>query len=419
MNAADKLKELLSREAERVIAICCQLVQIPSEDPPGDTREIAAFIGGYLKGEGVDARIVSPHPEKPNVVAEVVGGRPGPTVVFNGHMDTFPVGDRARWSYDPFGGELADGRLYGRGSADMKGGLAACILSTVLLNGIRESLAGRVVLTCVSDEEVFGPWGTQYLLANVPEARGDALINGEPSSLDNVRVGEKGQYWFRFHMAADGGHAAYAALKPSAVRLMTAFLDRLSDLPAELSRVGEPTWRMMEEARASYDALLCPGATDAALSASMNVGRIEGGLSVNMVPEHCTAEVDFRLPPGASPDCLRAWIASVMRDFPACSMEEYLAHDAQLTEPDHPLAAIARATAEEVLGREIYTTFSLGGTEARLWRRLGVPAVTYGPNHHNMGSPDEYIVAEELIDVTKVQALTALRFLERTAAEMD
>lgn len=411
MSPDDKLKELLEKNGEMAIELCQKLVRIPSEDPPGDTREIAHFIRDFFESENVECEIVSPHPEKPNVVARVQGSLPGSHVVFNGHMDTFKVGDKKRWTYDPFGGDLVDGRLYGRGSADMKGGLAASIISIVLLNRIRDSLPGNLSITCVSDEEVFGPWGSQYLLKNHPSLRGDALINGEPSSLENIRIGEKGQYWFRFSSHAEGGHGAYAAVKPSAIGNMIKLLQDLRNLPIELSLAAGSVFEMMDEARTSYDGLLCPNATDAALAASMNIGVLKGGLSVNMVPEACTAEVDFRLPPGADSSILREWIGKVMGDNPSCTVEEFNSYDAFLTEPTHSLVQIARSTAEEVLGRKIHATFSLGGTEARLWRQWGVPAVTYGPNHHNMGSADEYIIADELPDVLKVQALTALRFL--------
>jgi succinyl-diaminopimelate desuccinylase len=168
----------------------------------------------------------------------------------------------------------------------------------------------------------------------------------------------------------------------------------------------------MVTAKEIYDKLLCPGATEAALSASMNVGLINGGLSVNMIPEECTAEVDFRLPPGVSSELLRDWVNRVIQNHLPCSLEEFNSQDALLTDPEEELVKIALETAEETLDRKIHATFSLGGTEARLWRQWGVPSVTYGPNHHNMGSANEYVMAEELPIVTKVQALTALRFLE-------
>ncbi len=412
MNAERELQVLLEKEAERSIKICQELVRIPSEDPPGDTADIAGYIFDLFKSEGIDCEIVSPHPEKPNVVARVKGGKKGPRVVFNGHMDTFRVGDLDRWSHDPFGGVLEGGRIYGRGASDMKGGLSASILSVILLNRMRDSLTGEIAITCVSDEEVFGPWGSQYLLKNHPDLRGDALINGEPSSLENIRIGEKGQYWFRFTCHAEGGHGAYAALKSSAINNMMKLLNDLGRLPESLNQVPDNVKGIMDEAKDVYDRLLCPGATDAALTASMNVGLINGGLSVNMVPEDCTAEVDFRLPPGINGDTLRGWVDQVVQGHSSCSFEEFISYDAFLTDPGHELVRIALSAAEETLGRKIHSTFSLGGTEARLWREWGVPSITYGPNHHNMGSADEYVVADELPFVTKIQAMTALRFLE-------
>lgn len=410
MTPEEKLENILSSQASGVTSLCRDLVRIPSEDPPGDTREIASYIFDYCMKSGLDCEIIAPHPEKPNVVASVKGDLPGPHIVFNGHMDTFPVGDRSKWHFDPFGGEEVKGRLYGRGAADMKGGLAACIYSVVLLNKIKRYLPGKVSVTCVSDEEVFGPWGTKYLLENRPELRGDALINGEPSSLENIRIGEKGQYWFRFSSRTEGGHGAYASLKPSAIRNMIAFLEDLENLPPELSAVPKPTEDMMNEARCCFDRLLCEGATEAALKASMNVGKIEGGLSVNMVPEHCVAEVDFRLPPGVPADTLREWVAKTLHKHPTCSSVEFDSQDAFLTPPSNLLVQIAKHTAEEILGISVPVAYSLGGTEARMWRKCGVPAITYGPNHHNMGSPDEYIEVAELVNVLKVHVLTALRF---------
>lgn len=411
MHAENLLKRLLEESSQDVIELCCRLIQIPSEDPPGDTREISAFIHDYFTARGVKSEIVAGLSDKPNVVATVDGCRPGQHVVFNGHMDTFRVGNIAQWRYDPFGGERVNGRIYGRGAADMKGGLACSIQSVVLLNQMKAAFPGKISITCVSDEEVFGAWGSRYLLTTRPELLGDALINGEPSSLDNVRIGEKGQYWFRFTSRTEGGHGAYAALKPSAVRILMNLLEKFTAIPEELSNIPAETRQIMDQARDCFDSLLCDGAATAACEASVNIGTIHGGLSVNMVPEECVAEVDFRLPPGVSPAYLRTWIASIMDGFPLCTVEEFSTQDAYLTDISDPLVQIAKQTAEEILGKQVFTPFSLGGTEARLWRKYGTPAITYGPNHHNMGSPDEYVEEAELPNVLKVQALTALRFI--------
>lgn len=406
-----KVKSLLENEAEQVIELCSSLVKIPSVNPPGGTCQIASFINEKFLFYGIQSEIVAPCSSKPNVVATIHGNGPGLHLVFNGHMDTFPVPDEDRWSHDPFGGEIEDGRIYGRGAADMKGGLSACIQTVIFLHQLRDLFPGKISITCVSDEEGGGQWGSKYLLKTFPELYGDALINGEPSSPKNVRIGEKGQYWYRISCDTAGGHGAYAGLRPNAIRVLWNFVESLSlfldipiDVPLEIRR-------MMEEARDCYDSLLGQGSTDAALSQSLNIGNIQGGGSVNMIPEHCEAELDFRLPAGVSGEVVAKFVEEKAKDHPDCKILLFNANDASLTEPTHPLVQTMKLTAEEVCKRRIYPTYSLGGTEARLWRRKGIPAVTYGPNHHNMGAPEEYILVDELIDVVKVQTLGAFRYL--------
>ena len=117
----------------------------------------------------------------PNIVATFDAGQPGKHLVLNGHIDVFPVADDGRgWTQDPWGGELVDGKIYGRGVADMKCGTSASIWTYFYLPRHQERLKGRLTLTAVSDEETFGPYGARYLMEHHPEVHGDALLNGEP-----------------------------------------------------------------------------------------------------------------------------------------------------------------------------------------------------------------------------------------------
>jgi len=405
------LDQLLLNESSEVVNLCRSLVRIPSEDPPGDTRMIASFIHDLLQENGIESRLVFSDPKMPNVVASVQGNGPGFHLVFNGHMDTFPVPDRERWQYDPFAGDIVDGKLFGRGAADMKGGLACCIQSVILLNKVKHLFPGKVSLTCVSDEEVGGQNGSKYLLKSFPELYGDALINGEPSSPDNIRIGEKGQYWYRISCKTMGGHAAYAGLRSNAISDLWSLVQDLLSYLDEPIGVPDSIKEMMKDARQCYDDLLGPGSTELALSQTVNIGNIRGGTSVNMIPESCEAEIDFRLPPGGTGGDLEDWIRRKAEKHPNCEIQRFNSNDCTITDPSHPLVLIMKSTAEEIRKHEVYTTYSLGGTEARLWRKKGVPAVTYGPNHHNMASPDEYVLVEDLLDVIKVQTLGAFRYL--------
>lgn len=410
------LDRLLTSESPAVVDLCRSLVRIPSEDPPGDTRMIASFIHNLLQENGVESELVASDPKMPNVVARVQGNGPGLHLVFNGHMDTFPVPDKNRWQFDPFGGDIIEGKLYGRGAADMKGGLACCIQSVILLNRVKHLFPGKVSLTCVSDEEVGGQNGSKFLLKTFPELYGDALINGEPSSPYNVRIGEKGQHWYRISCKTSGGHGAYAGLKPNAIRDLWAFIQDLLTFMDESIEVPAAVREMMQDARECYDNLLGPGSAESALRPTVNVGNIKGGTSVNMIPESCEAEVDFRLPPGGSGSDLEEWIRGKADKHPSCEIQRFNSNDCIITDPYHPLVLTMKFTAEEIRKHKVYTTYSLGGTEARLWRKEGIPAITYGPNHYNMASPDEHVYVEELLDVVKAQTLGAFRYLKNKGA---
>jgi succinyl-diaminopimelate desuccinylase len=110
-------------------------------------------------------------------------------------MDVFPVESESAWSQSPWGGELIDGEIYGRGSADMKCGSTASLFTFIYLSRIRHRLKGRLTLSLVSDEETFGPWGARYLSKHHPEIFGDCCLNGEPSGMNTLRFGEKGPLW--------------------------------------------------------------------------------------------------------------------------------------------------------------------------------------------------------------------------------
>ena len=183
MSDRQQILDWIEAERDEMVAFLSGFVATPSPNPPGDTTRAVAYITDFLQRQAAPYRLVDPQPTMANVVGSVRGAQPGRHLVLNGHIDVFPVGqDPAAegWTQDPWGGEVVDGVLYGRGSADMKCGTSASIWTYVLLNRLRDRLKGTLTLTCVSDEETFGPWGARWLMANEPEVRGDCCLNGEP-----------------------------------------------------------------------------------------------------------------------------------------------------------------------------------------------------------------------------------------------
>jgi succinyl-diaminopimelate desuccinylase len=413
---ADDREQLLARiEAEKgvFVAFLQDFIRARSPNPPGDTREAAAHIRGFLDRNALAHRVVSPHPEMPNIIASFDCGRPGRHLVLNGHIDAFPVGDGHGWTQDPWGGAIVDGKIYGRGAADMKCGTTASIMTYALLHRIKDRLNGRLTLTAVSDEETFGPWGARYLMEHEKEVLGDCLLNGEPGSPLTVRFGEKGPLWLEFTVLTKGAHGAYTHYTKSASKIAMALagaLEAVGDIAPEMS--GNVR-RAIEGGKAAMDKAMGAGAGDIVSTVTLNIGRIEGGLKVNMIPSHCRFEADLRLPVGVSKEQVMAVVDAIVARFPEASVREIGSSPPSWCDPDGEMAQILQRNVESLKGFRPTPIVSLGGTDARLWRYAGVPAYVYGPFPRGMGAADEHVEVEEFLHVLRTHVLSAYDYLSR------
>ncbi len=407
----DTLLRRIEKDESDIVALCRQLTRISSENPPGDTKEIAGFLEALLREKGLEPRVYAPRASMPNIVARIEGGEPGRRLVLNGHIDTYPAGDRDLWERDPFGGELEGGRLFGRGVADMKAGDAASLMTFFYLAENRERMKGKVILSLVSDEETGGRWGTDWLLDNVAEMHGDAVLNGEPSACDLVNFGEKGPLWIEVTSRGRAAHGAYTHAGSNAIENLNRFLGELQALESLGVAPGDVA-RTIEEGRDVVEAVKGTGATENLTRITVNVGRITGGLKINLVPDHAKAEVDIRLPLGAESKGVLGEIESIRARHPG--MEYRVLH---VIEPNHTpvveeIVVLTRRNAEAVRGRRVFLSAGIGYTDCRLFRRRGIPCAVYGPRSYNMGGPNEFIEVADLMDTVKVHAMTAFEYLE-------
>ena len=175
----EQLRGLIESRREEFLALCSQMIRIPSVNPPGEMEEITQFISHYLESHGIACEILRPTPETPNIVARL-GKKGGKTLLLNGHSDVVPVGSLDRWEFDPFSGEIRDGKILGRGTSDMKVGLAGLMFAMAVLADEKVELDGELVLTVVPDEEVSGSWGTKWLVES-GAVTGDACLIAEPT----------------------------------------------------------------------------------------------------------------------------------------------------------------------------------------------------------------------------------------------
>ena len=408
----DAFVEQVGKDEAEIVGVCRDLVRIPSENPPGDTTEVFAFARDLLERWKFAPRVVTPAPGRQNLIATWDSGRPGRHLAFNGHLDVFPAGRRGRWTHDPFGGEIEGGRLYGRGTTDMKGGVTASLFAFRALRSFEGDLAGKATLSLVCDEENFAEHGARYLVGKHPEVLGDALINGEPSTPSIIRFGDKGLVWAEVVFRTRGGHAAYAHLSENAIERALRFLSAIKAIERWKSPLPGALARHLASVEGAMDRAVGKGATAVARRYVTNLGLIEGGIKVNMIAPECRVEVDTRIPIGGRVAPVVAALKKVARE---CGGELTVVNTAEpsVTGWDHPIYQIGKRVLERVAGQKTIFAVGLGCNDARLWRYEGVPGLIYGPTPHGMGTVDEYVEIADLLRVTMVHGATALEYLAR------
>ena len=397
---SDRLLDGVDDAAEAVVDLCARLVAAPSVNPPGDTRQVADVVVRELADHGLDSELVAADPSMPSVVAELDSGRPGPHLVLNVHLDTMEPGDLSAWTVPVWEMTRHDGRLYGLGMGNMKGAVAAMLTAYRLLAEHRSSWSGRVTLTAVSDECVFGDHGAAHLLASRPDqVVGDALVCGEGPGMMRLALAEKGVAWFEVSTAGDGGHASRAQRGTTApARLAAALvaLDALNDV-----RVPRPT---------GLEGV--PAEDDEAGRLSLNVGVLSGGTFVSQLARSASALLDVRIPPGLSLPDVEQELDRRLAGTGA-TWRRTKGWEANWSGTDVPFVAAFAEVAAEVRGQECVPTVRLPASDASRWRRLGVPAVCYGPQPGLSAGVDDHALEQDVLDCARVYALAAARYLSR------
>jgi len=404
----------IEEDREKLVGFLSSFVRVPSPNPPGDTRAAAAFLHDALAAQGVPVSYRTAKPEWPNVVGTFSAPGLGPHLVLNGHIDVFPPGPTEAWSRDPWSGAVDDGKLHGRGVVDMKCGTAASVWTYIYLHRLREELAGRLTLTCVSDEETGGTWGAKWLIDTFPdEFRGDCVLNAEPSTPGMVRFGEKGTLRLIFAIDTPGAHGAYTHVSKNAIKVASDLIQdlyRLEELP-----VAQPQdiKRAIAASVPAIERALGAGGGRILNRFTVSAGVIAGGIKINMLPGHCRLEVDIRLPVCTTHAGLMREIEAIVARYPEVAVRPVWTHSAEPTvsNPNHPMLATLQATVKSLGRPEPVASVSLGATDMKHWRARGVPAYVYGCTPNNMAKPDEWVAIEEYLHIVRTHALAAASFL--------
>ncbi len=295
----------IERHQDDLVALLMDLLRFNTENPPGNSAPISAYIAEYLEQSGIPARLAvapgdgSSASEHHNLLWDLSGGRPGRRLLFCGHSDVVPAGDLARWEFPPYIGDVHDGYVRGRGASDMKGGLAGIVFVSRLLAGVRDDLAGSLGLAVVDDEETGGHHGARWVL-DQGLLQGDGCIIAEPSGPLNPTIGQKGSCWFSVTLHGTPAHGSLAPLAGDNAILKAAVvvqqLQKLHQMPVSLPSEIVETVALSKAFLADTREARLGEILD---HVSVNVGIIHGGTKTNIVPDRCTIEVDTRVPLGS------------------------------------------------------------------------------------------------------------------------
>jgi len=332
-------------------------------------------------------------PRRPNVVGLLSGDREKPILMFNGHTDTVPIGEKSLWTTDPFGADVREGKIYGRGASDMKAALAAMIIAAKAIVEDGVQLKGTLMISCVADEEVTG-FGTKDLIDR--GYRADFAVVGEPTEL-KVQTAHKGIIWVRI---VTKGRAAHASMPHEGINAIYG-----------MSKVCLALKEMSNQVMMKKHPLLG--------SPTINVGTIKGGLKTNVVPDNCEITVDRRLIPGEIPEIAKSEIDTVLDSLkkhePQLKMESEIINVAESSETssDELIVRVAREAVQEVTGRDPGITGFTATSDMRfLVSQAKIPTIILGPGSLRQAHiVDEYVEVQQVFDAAKIYALLGLKLL--------
>ena len=424
MEQDQALTQAVAARTDDLVTLTQDLVRIPTLNPPGrNYREICDYLGARLEKRGFSVEMIRAHGAPAdsdryprwNMVARIEGAAPGDCVHFNGHHDVVETGHG--WTTDPFGGEVRDGRVYGRGTCDMKGGIASAIIAAEAFIDTHPDFSGAIEISATADEESGGYGGVAYLAEKgyFDPARVQHVIIPEPLNKDRICLGHRGVWWAEIETKGRIAHGSMPFLGDCAVRHMGAVL---AEMEASL-------FPLLAGKRTEM-----PVVPEGARSSTLNINAIHGGepeqdadytgLPAPCVPDRCRITIDRRFLIEEDIAEVKAEIAALMEKVRAARPGfDYEIRDLfevmpTMTDRDAPVVRTVQAAIERVLNRHAEFVVSPGTYDQKHIDRIGrlKNCIAYGPGILDLAhQPDEWVGIDDMADSAKVMALTLSELL--------
>jgi succinyl-diaminopimelate desuccinylase len=397
-------------DADEVVELTRSLVRIPSVYRPGDPEateaRVAAFVEAWLRREGFEVEVQPVAPGRPNVVGWLGEKRPGgKSLLLEGHTDVVTEGDPAAWSHPPFGAEMVDGRIYGRGTADMKSGLAAAMVGAAAFRRAGVALRGKLVVGALVDEED-GMIGVRHLCTTAVGRELDAAIICEPEE-NELCLEQRGVVWARFRVRGKMAHGAMPEAGVNPIAGLGRLLAAAPGLERRLRRACQ---------KSRY--LRPPTVTPTIIQGPPpRVGVPQS----NVIPATAETTFDIRLTPGIDADGIRAELEAVCRGVAAVQPGVKVEW-----EPVNAFRLATRVARSEALVEAMVRGVKQatrraprfggvpGSTDGTILRtELGIPIVTCGPGDRLIPHQvDEFVMADQVVDAARIYVASVLNYLE-------
>ncbi|MFZ7101269.1 MAG: M20 family metallopeptidase [Peptococcaceae bacterium] len=375
---------------DQVVKVVQDLVKFSSVNPPGREKAVAEYLKGYLTVRNITTKTVAISQDRYNVVARLKGKGEAPPVVFTGHMDVVPVSkeERKRWLTEPFSGEIMDGCIYGRGAADMKGGLGAAMVAMVTLANSGITPPGDIILAATVDEEDLMR-GAKALVNSDVISDARKIVVCEPTNLELVTC-SRGRTWAEITVKGQTAHASQQGAGINAIERAVMLMDKIKNhqIPHEKHNLlGNSFWQ---------------------------ITLIGGGIEPAIIPDSCTITVDARLVPGQLPDDIWGEMKKLIRELeketPGFSADIEIIEGREpweTSEDDLLIHALARAC--ECVGVPVRKGGFLATSDGTILRRLGMEAVIIGPGDLSaVHMENERVSIKQLIQSAQIYFLTML-----------
>jgi len=386
--------DLLGRiDRAEIATLCSRLIQFNSVNPPGNEGEIAQYIATLLQEAGLTVEMLPHSPERASLIARLKGSGEMPALVFSGHLDTLPISDDP-WQHAPFGGEISDGKVWGRGGTDMKGGDTALITVAKILAAAQVPLKGDLILvfSAGEEEDQMGAWA---IAERLHDEEIQAMLIPEPTE-NEVEIAEKGALWLEITTHGKAGHISRIDEARNAIEMMIPLLSEFAAFPFPHK---DPLLGVMLR----------------------SINMIQAGQKVNTIPDRCVATVEMRTVPGQDHEAVVAEVEQLIADagrrlaIPDFCASVKVIHQFPPvgTSPQDPIIQRFCDVVAEATGTRPAPRGRTGGTDACVFIPIfKVPFAVCGPGTPTTtGTVDEWVDIDNIVDTTKIYLLAATQFL--------